>query len=102
VIRIIRDKKIPVPKIFATPVKIFRRKREEAQNKKGQFNYEKRRYHHHGYSVFARPSLGRPHGSLIQGDMAGTYGRPQQETKTNNMKSMLRFLGLPSVKASLR
>ena len=53
-------------------------------------------------AFFAGPSLARPHGSLIQGDMAGTYGRPQQETKTNNMKSMLRFLGLPSVKTSLR
>jgi hypothetical protein len=77
-------------------------KGKRLKNKKGQFNYEQRRYDHHGYSVFARPSLARPRGSLIQGDMAGTYGRPQQKTKTNNMKSMLRFLGLPSVKTSLR
>jgi hypothetical protein len=89
-------------KIFCNASQNFPKETVKGKTKKGQSHHGQRRSHHHGHSIFARPSLACTRGSLIQGDMARTYGRPQQETKTNNMKSMLRFLGLPSVKTSLR
>jgi len=51
-----------------------------------KLQYEKRRYHRHGHSVFARPSLACTPYSLSEGYMARSDGRSKQETKSSRMK----------------